>query len=185
MEFISRNGESARGMGLGRVSGVHRDNTQDHWGAKWSMEREKRGEKVCAHTCDSQLRLCQTAPPPITNNKDKSSNHNLWRDLNKKESQPSCIRGSPTLPSTSFRICSNQVSVSWEICWERECRNPGEPMEFSPEMREVTGESRRVEREKVVGWGGRGGQKRQEAGRDWAGQQGGLYLCQAGPGCRN
>ena len=22
-----------------------------------SMEREKRGEKVCAHTCDSQLRL--------------------------------------------------------------------------------------------------------------------------------
>ena len=26
-------------------------------------------------------------------------------------------------------------------------------MELSPEMREVTGESRRVEKEKVVGWG--------------------------------
>lgn len=41
-----------------------------------------------------------------------------------------------------------------------------------PEMREVTGESRRAEREKMVGGGGRGGQKRQKAGRGWAGQQG-------------
>lgn len=38
MEFISQNAESARSMGLGLVSGVHRDNTQDHWEAKWSTE---------------------------------------------------------------------------------------------------------------------------------------------------
>lgn len=50
MEFISRNGESAGSMGLGHVSGVHRDNTQDHWGAKVVHgERKERREGVCAH----------------------------------------------------------------------------------------------------------------------------------------
>lgn len=50
MEFISRNGESAGSMGLARVSGVHRDNTQDYWGAKVVHgERKVRREGVCAH----------------------------------------------------------------------------------------------------------------------------------------
>ena len=49
MEFISQNAESARSMDLGLVSGVHRNNTQGHWEAKWSMERESE-ERRCVRT---------------------------------------------------------------------------------------------------------------------------------------
>ena len=45
-------------------------------------------------------------------------------------------------------------------------------MELSPEMREVTGESRRGDREKMVGWGGRGGQKRQKQAGTGPGSKG-------------
>lgn len=50
MEFIFRNGESAGSMGLRRVSGVHRDNTQDHWGAK-VVHGERKVRRRCVCTC--------------------------------------------------------------------------------------------------------------------------------------
>ena len=58
-----------------------------------------------------------------------------------------------------------------EGVWE-----PGRTHGAQPEMREVTGESRRAEREKMVGWGGRGGQRdRRQAGAG-PGSRGSLSL---------